>query len=31
MVSSNDVTVDPSGLLYLIDRQRGLCIIESSV
>jgi hypothetical protein len=31
MVSSNDVTVDPSGLIYLIDRQRGLCIIESTV
>src|SRR4051794_18851179 len=31
MVSSNDVTVDPSGLMYLIDRQRGLSIIESAV
>ena len=31
MVSSNDVTVDPSGLMYLIDRQRGLDIIESRV
>ena len=31
MVSSNDVTVDPSGLIYLIVRQRGLDIIESSV
>jgi len=31
MVSSNDVTVDPSGLIYLIDRQRGLSIIESRV
>jgi hypothetical protein len=31
MVSSNDVTVDPSGLVYLIDRQRGLCIVESNV
>jgi hypothetical protein len=30
-VSSNDVTVDPSGLIYLIDRQRGVSIIESSV
>jgi hypothetical protein len=29
--SSNDVTVDPSGLIYLIDRQRGLSIIESRV
>jgi hypothetical protein len=26
--SSNDVTVDPSGLIYLLDRQRGLSIIE---
>jgi hypothetical protein len=31
MVSSNDVTVDPSGLMYLIDRQRGLSIIETSL
>jgi len=31
MVSSNDVTVDPAGLVYLIDRQRGLCVIESNV
>ena len=31
MPSSNDVTVDASGLLYLIDRQRGLSIIESRV
>ena len=30
-VSSNDVTVDDAGLIYLIDRQRGLSIIESSV
>jgi len=29
--SSNDVTVDPSGLMYLIDRQRGLSIVESRV
>jgi hypothetical protein len=29
--SSNDVTVDPNGLIYLIDRQRGLHIIESTV
>ncbi len=28
MVSSNDVTVDPNGLIYLLDRQRGLSIIE---
>jgi len=27
-VSSNDVTVDPNGLIYLLDRQRGLSIIE---
>jgi hypothetical protein len=27
-VSSNDVTVDDRGLLYLIDRRRGLTIIE---
>ena len=26
--SSNDVTMDPSGLVYLLDRQRGLDIIE---
>jgi hypothetical protein len=31
MPSSNDCTVDPSGLIYLIDRQRGLSIIESRV
>jgi len=30
MASSNDVTVDPNGLLYLLDRQRGLSIIECS-
>ncbi|MGH7933764.1 MAG: LVIVD repeat-containing protein [Candidatus Binataceae bacterium] len=29
-VSSNDVTIDDRGLIYLIDRQRGLDIIESS-
>jgi hypothetical protein len=29
--SSNDVTVDPSGLIYLVDRQRGVSIIESRV
>ena len=27
-VSSNDVTVDERGLIYLIDRQRGLTILE---
>ena len=27
-VSSNDVTVDERGLLYLIDRRRGLTIVE---
>jgi hypothetical protein len=27
-VSSNDVTMDPSGLIYLTDRQRGVDIIE---
>ncbi len=26
--SSNDVTMDPSGLIYLIDRQAGVSIIE---
>lgn len=31
MPSSNDCTVDPSGLIYLIDRQRGLSIVESRV
>ncbi|CUI86013.1 LVIVD repeat-containing protein [Achromobacter xylosoxidans] len=30
-VSSNDVTTDSRGLLYLLDRQRGLDIIESPV
>lgn len=30
-VSSNDVTIDDSGLIYLIDRQRGLDIIETNV
>jgi hypothetical protein len=29
--SSNDVTMDGRGLIYLIDRQRGVDIIESSV
>jgi hypothetical protein len=27
-VSSNDVTVDDRGLIYLIDRLRGLTIVE---
>ena len=27
-VSSNDVTVDDRGLIYLIDRRRGLTIVE---
>jgi hypothetical protein len=27
-VSSNDVTVDDRGLIYLLDRLRGLTIIE---
>lgn len=27
-VSSNDVTLDPRGIAYLLDRQRGLDIIE---
>lgn len=27
-VSSNDVTIDDRGLIYLIDRQRGLTIVE---
>lgn len=30
-VSSNDVTIDERGLIYLIDRQRGLDIIETSL
>jgi len=28
-VSSNDVTVDSRGLIYLVDRVRGLDIIET--
>ena len=28
-VSSNDVTIDARGLIYLVDRQRGIDIIES--
>jgi hypothetical protein len=31
LASSNDVTQDSRGLLYLIDRQRGVDIIETSV
>jgi hypothetical protein len=31
MSSSNDVTIDDRGLCYLIDRQRGVDIIETSV
>jgi hypothetical protein len=31
LASSNDVTIDDRGLLYLIDRQRGVDIIETSV
>lgn len=30
-VSSNDVTVDDRGLIYLVDRQMGVDIIETSV
>jgi hypothetical protein len=30
-VSSNDVTIDSRGLIYLIDRQRGIDIIQTSV
>ncbi|MGH8622770.1 MAG: LVIVD repeat-containing protein [Burkholderiales bacterium] len=30
-VSSNDVTIDSRGLIYLVDRQRGIHIIGSSV
>ncbi len=30
-VCSNDVTIDDRGLIYLIDRQRGVDIIETSV
>jgi hypothetical protein len=30
-VSSNDVTVDPRGIVYLIDRQRGLHVVECRV
>ena len=27
-VSSNDVTIDARGLIYLVDRQRGIDIVE---
>jgi hypothetical protein len=27
-VQSNDVTVDENGLIYLLDRKRGLTIVE---
>jgi len=30
-VSSNDVTIDSRGLIYLVDRQRGVDIIETNV
>ncbi len=30
-VSSNDVTMDERGLIYLVDRQRGVDIIETTV
>ena len=29
--SSNDVTIDDRGLIYLVDRIRGVDIIETSV
>jgi hypothetical protein len=31
LASSNDVTIDDRGLCYLVDRQRGVDIIETSV
>jgi hypothetical protein len=31
LASSNDVTIDRRGLVYLIDRQRGVDIIQTSV
>lgn len=31
LASSNDVTIDDRGLIYLVDRQRGVDIIETSV
>ncbi len=30
-VSSNDVTIDARGLVYLVDRQRGISIVQTSV
>jgi hypothetical protein len=30
-VPSNDVTIDDRGLIYLVDRQRGVDIIETNV
>ena len=27
-ISSNDVTIDARGLIYLLDRRRGLTIVE---
>lgn len=30
-VSSNDVTIDDRGLIYLVDRQRGVDILETSM
>jgi hypothetical protein len=30
-VSSNDVTIDARGLVYLVDRQRGVDIVQTSV
>ena len=30
-VSSNDVTIDSRGLVYLVDRQRGIDIIQTGV
>jgi hypothetical protein len=29
--SANDVTIDSRGVIYLIDRQRGVDVIETSV
>ena len=31
LASSNDVTIDERGLIYLIDRQRGVDVIETTV
>jgi hypothetical protein len=30
-VSSNDVTIDSRGLVYLLDRQRGISIVQTAV